>query len=80
MFIQALRLLEKFGLQDLRAAVADAIELGAVGFDAVLHLVHSRIEQKPPRLDLARHPYVPKVYVQRTSAKSYNALLAEAPS
>ena len=79
-FIQVLRLLETFSLKDLHAAVADAMQLGAVGFDAVLHLVHSRIEKKPPRLDLTRHPYVPKVHVHRTLTKSYNALLAGSSS
>jgi hypothetical protein len=33
-------------------AVRDAIARGAIGFDAVKHLVLCRIERRPPRLDL----------------------------
>ena len=47
-----LRLLETFTLDDVAAAVHDAIERGAVGFDAVKHLVLCRIERRPPRLDM----------------------------
>jgi hypothetical protein len=34
-----LRLLETFSMDDLHAAVKKALKLGAVGFDAVKHLV-----------------------------------------
>ncbi|MEG8224167.1 hypothetical protein OSJ57_26920, partial [Sphingomonas sp. HH69] len=42
---------ETFTLADLQAAVEQAIDLGAIGFDAVKHLVLCRIERVPPRLD-----------------------------
>ena len=51
-FVQVLRLMETFTLDDVAAAVHDAIERGAVGFDAVKHLVLCRIERRPPRLDM----------------------------
>jgi hypothetical protein len=38
-FVQVLRLLEVFRLEDVLAAVKEAIARGAVGFDAVNHLV-----------------------------------------
>ena len=59
----------------MSAAVHDAIERGAVGFDAVKHLVLCRIERRPPRLDMTIYPYLPKAVVATTSARSYMGLL-----
>jgi hypothetical protein len=74
-FIQVLRLMEVFNLKVVSAAVTDAIHLGAAGFDAVKQLVLCRIEKRPPRLDLAAYPYLPKATVQTTSAADYAGLL-----
>ena len=41
---------------------------GAIGFDAVKHLVLCRIERRPPRLDLTVYPYLPRATVATTSA------------
>ena len=54
--VQVLRLLETFGMEDLHAAVQKALQLGAVGFDAVKHLVLCQVEKRPPRLDLDVYP------------------------
>src|SRR6266478_3002157 len=53
----------------------DAIARGAIGFDAVKHLVLCRIERRPPRLDMTIYPYLPKAMVATTSARSYLGLL-----
>ena len=53
---------------DVAAAVRDAIQRGAIGFDAVKHLVLCRIERRPPRLDMTVYPYLPKASVTTTSA------------
>ncbi len=37
--VQVLRLLETFELSDLHVAIKNARHLGAIGFDAVKHLV-----------------------------------------
>jgi len=37
-----------------------------------------RIERRPPRLDMAIYPYLPKTTVATTSARSYMDLLAGA--
>jgi len=76
-YVQVLRLLETFRLEDVHAAVRKALRLEAIGFDAVKHLVLCRIERRPPKLDLALYPYLPRVGVATTSAKSYMALLSE---
>jgi hypothetical protein len=77
-YVQVLRLLESFGIDELHAAVKKALQLAAVGFDAVKHLVLCQVEKRPPRLDLDVYPYLPHATVTTTSAASYMALLSEA--
>jgi hypothetical protein len=77
-FVQVLRLLEVFRLEDVLAGVREAIARGVIGFDAVKHLVLCRIERRPPRLDLTVYPYLPRARVAMTSAKAYLDLLAGA--
>jgi len=60
-FVQVLRLLETFRIADV---------------DAVKHLVLCRIECRPPRLDMAVYPYLPKAHVAVTSPGDYMALLS----
>ena len=74
-YVQILRLLETFELDALHGAVKDALRLGAIGYDAVKHLVLCRIEQRPPRLDLDVYPYLPRARVTTTVAASYMSLL-----
>ena len=77
-FVQVLRLLEVFRLEDVLAGIRQAITRGAIGFDAVKHLVLCRIERRPPRLDLTVYPYLPQARVATTSAKAYLDLLVGA--
>lgn len=74
-YVQVLRLLESFDLADLHAAVKQALQLGAIGFDAVKHLILCRVERRPPRLDLSIYPYLPRATVEKTSVKAYMRLL-----
>jgi hypothetical protein len=76
-FIQVLRLLEIAAKEVVAAAVADAIHLGAIGFDAVRQIVLARIERRPARLDLSAYPYLPGTDVRMTRAADYAALLQE---
>jgi len=77
-YVQVLRLLETFALAEVHGAVRDALRLGAIGYDAVKHLVLCRVERRPPRLDLDVYPYLPKAEVSKTSAASYMSLLGGA--
>jgi hypothetical protein len=79
-YVQVLRLLETFSLDDVRAAISDALARGVIGFDAVKHLVLCRIERRPPRLNLIAYPYLPRARVATTSASSYMGLLTGAAS
>jgi hypothetical protein len=53
-YVRVLRLLETFGLDDLHAAVKTASKLGAVGFDAIKHLVLCQVDtaQTDPLLSI----------------------------
>ena len=37
-YVQVLRLLEAFAMEDLHVAVKNALRIGAVGFDAIIRL------------------------------------------
>lgn len=76
-FVQVLRLLEAFEVNDLHAAVKTALRMGAIGFDAVKHLVLCQVEKRPPKLDLDVYPYLPRAEVGKTSAASYMCLISE---
>ena len=75
-FVQVLRLLETFSQREVHAAVKDALQLGALSFDAVKHLVLCRLDGRPLRLDLELYPYLPRVRVSTTSAGDYMTLLS----
>lgn len=75
-FVQVLRLLETFTLDDVHHGIRSALDRGTIGFDAVKHLVLCRIERRPPRLDMTVYPYLPKARVDATSPQSYMSLLA----
>lgn len=74
-FIQILRLLEAMPQAVVTAAVIQAIQLGAIGFDAVKQIALARIERRPPRLDLSAYPHLPRTDVRTTSAADYTALI-----
>jgi len=79
-YIQVLRLLETFALEEVTAAIEDALHLGTISFDAVRHLLLCRIEHKPPRLDLTNWPHLPLASVRTTQAADYMALLNCSPT
>ena len=74
-YVQVLRLVETFSPQQTEAAVKQALQLGAIGFDAVKHLLLCSIERKPPRLNLDIYPYLPRIQVKTTATNSYLSLL-----
>ncbi len=74
-YLQVLRLLETFDLADLHVAVRTALRMGAIGFDAIKHLVLCQVERRPPKLDLDVYPYLPRATVGTTSASSYMCLV-----
>src|SRR5229473_1709109 len=79
-YVQVLRLLETFRLEEVAPASEQALHLGTISFDAVKHLLLCRIEQRPPRLDLENYPHLPPARVRTTQASEYMALLGEVHS
>jgi hypothetical protein len=74
-YVQVLRLLETFEMSVVQSAIQQAIDMGAIGYDAVKHLVLCRVEKRPPRLDLDFYPYLPKANVGTTRPASYMSLI-----
>jgi len=74
-YVQVLRLLERFEQNVLHDAVRDALQMGAISFDAVKHLVLCRMERRAPRLDLDLYPFLPRTNITTTSATTYMSLL-----
>jgi len=70
-----LLLLETFDMAVLNVAGKNALRMGAIGFEAVKHLVLCQVEKRPPKLDLDVYPYLPKANVGTTSAASYMSLM-----
>jgi hypothetical protein len=77
-YVQVLRLLENFEMTHVHGAVRQALDLGAIGYDAVKRLVLCRIERRPPRLDLDIYPYLPRARVETTKPASYISLMSRA--
>jgi hypothetical protein len=77
-YVQVLRLLETFEMAYVQGAIKQALGLGAIGYDAVKHLVLCRIERRPPRLDLDIYPYLPKALVETTRPANYKVLMSRA--
>jgi transposase len=76
-YVQVLRLMETFSLQEVSCAVRYAMKLQAIGFDAVKHLLLCAIEQRPPKLDLENYPHLPVAAVALTRAADYQVLLGQ---
>jgi hypothetical protein len=76
-YVQVLRLMEDFEMTDVHGAVKQALSMGAIGYDAVRHLLLCRIEHRPPRLDLDIYPYLPKATVETTKPDTYLSLLSQ---
>jgi len=77
-FIQVLRLMENFHQHQVEQAVAEALRLGAISFDAVKMLLLARLENRPARLDLTFYPYLPAATVGATDPRAYLGLIANA--
>jgi len=77
-YVQVLRLLETFEMDHVHGAVRQALDLGAIGYDAVKHLVLCRIERRPPKLDLDIYPFLPSANVETTKPASYMRLMSGA--
>ena len=76
-YVQVLRLMETFSVAEVGAAARQALQLRAIGFDAVKHLLLCALEQRPPKLDLENYPHLPAPEVALTRAADYQVLLMQ---
>lgn len=76
-YIQVLRLCERFEQPLVEWAVARALDMGAISFDAVKMIALARLEQRPAHLDLQFYPHLPRAHVGRTDPHSYMGLLSQ---
>jgi transposase len=74
-YVQVLRLMENFAVEEVTHAVEQALRMGTISFDAVRHLLLCRIERRPPRLDMENYPHLPLAQVHTTQAADYMTLL-----
>jgi hypothetical protein len=78
--LQVLRLMEDFHQHQAGQAIAEALRLGAIRFDAVKMLLLARLENRPARLDLTYYPYLPAATAGTTDPRAYLGLIANAGS
>jgi hypothetical protein len=74
-YIQVLRLIETFGEAQTAQAIAKALDLGAISFDAVKHLALCAAQRQLPKLNLRHYPYLPQAKVACTDTRDYLSLL-----
>ncbi|PCI39975.1 MAG: IS21 family transposase [Rhodospirillaceae bacterium] len=74
-FVQVLRLMETFAMDDVNGAIKQALNMGAIGYDAIKHLVLCRVDKRPPKLNMDIYPFLPKATVGTTNPASYMTLL-----
>jgi hypothetical protein len=66
-----------FPLAEVTAAIRDAIDRGAISFDAVKMITLCRIEKRPVKLDMTAYPYLAKATVKSTSPRDYLTLVGK---
>ena len=79
-YVQVLLLMKIFPMDEVAAAAQQALQMRAIAFDAVKHLLLCAIEQRPPKLDLENYPHLPAAEVSLTRPADYQVLLTQAPT
>lgn len=76
-YIRVLRLLEKFSLPQLTAAVEYALDIDVIDADSIRTIVEHRSDQPVELFPLDGRPHLAHVRVETTDVSSYQALLGE---
>jgi transposase len=76
-FIRVLRLLEKFTLTQLTAAIEYALDIDVIDADSIRTIVEHRSDQPVELFPLAGRPHLAHVRVETTDVSAYQALLGE---
>jgi transposase len=76
-FIRVLRLLEKFSLEQLTAAVEYALDIDVIDADSIRTIAEHRADQPVELFPLDGRPHLAHVRVETTAVATYQALLEE---
>ena len=76
-YIRVLRLLEKFSLTQLTAAVEYALDLDVIDVESIRTILEHRSDQPVELFPLDGRPHLAHVRVETTDVSSYQALLEE---
>jgi transposase len=76
-YIRVLRLLEKFSLEQLAAAIEYALDIDVIDADSIRTIVEHRSEPPVELFPLDGRPHLAHVRVETTDVSSYQALLGE---
>ena len=76
-YIRVLRLLEKFSLAQLTAAVEYALDIDVIDADSIRTIVEHRSEEPVKLFPLDGRPHLAHVRVEATDLSSYQALLSD---
>jgi transposase len=76
-YIRVLRLLEKFSLPQLTAAVEYALDIDVIDADSIRTILEHRSDQPVELFPLDGRPHLAHVRVETTDVSSYQALLEE---
>jgi transposase len=76
-YIRVLRLLEKFSLAQLAAAIEYALDIDVIDADSIRTIVEHRSEEPVELFPLDGRPHLAHVRVETTDVSSYQALLSE---
>lgn len=74
-FIRVLRLLEKFSLPQLTAAVEYALDIDVIDVDSIRTIIEHRCDRPVPLFPLDGRPHLAHVRVETTDVSAYQALL-----
>jgi transposase len=74
-FIRVLRLLEKFSLPQLTAAVEYALDIDVIDADSIRTIIEHRSDQPVPLFPLDGRPHLAHVRIEATNLSAYQALL-----
>ena len=79
-YIRVLRLLEKFSLPQLTAAVEYALDIDVIDADSIRTIAEHRADEPVKLFPLDGRPQLAHVHVESTNVSAYQALLAVEPS
>ena len=79
-FIRVLRLLEKFPLSPLTAAVEYALDIDVIDADSIRTIAEHRADEPVKLFPLDGRPHLAHVRVEATDVSSYQTLLSHSAS